>query len=294
MHRSSPSTLPRLTLFGIPKPFVGEADWIQRNAVESWRRLGDRVEVVLLGDDAGVAETSVELGVRHLGGLAVNEHGTPLLGSAWRRVQENSSGEILIYCNCDVILLPELVEALDRLSVTPEWDGFVAIGRRTDLRLTGPLDWEDADPRTDLRERAAREGTPGPVVCKEFFAFPRATFPEIPEFAVGRGNWDNWMVADARRRSIPVVRIDQVAPIIHQTHDYAHLRRGNRRAAYVTGAEARENERLGGGKHLVAGSSATWELSAADLRRKRGGAWCSDFWLDLPRFLRLLGDLMAR
>ncbi|NBC18953.1 MAG: hypothetical protein GVY18_16755, partial [Bacteroidetes bacterium] len=52
-----------LTLFTIPKPFAGHIGVIQRNALESWRRLDSDVEIILCGDDAGVAKTADALGV---------------------------------------------------------------------------------------------------------------------------------------------------------------------------------------------------------------------------------------
>ena len=43
-----------LTLFSVPKPFVGEIGEIQRRALESWTALAG-VQVVLLGDEEGAA-----------------------------------------------------------------------------------------------------------------------------------------------------------------------------------------------------------------------------------------------
>ncbi len=44
-----------LTLFSIPKAFDGHLGTIQRNAVRSWTSLGPGVQVVLVGDEPGVA-----------------------------------------------------------------------------------------------------------------------------------------------------------------------------------------------------------------------------------------------
>ena len=48
-----------LTLFSIPKPFVGSVGEAQRVALQSWSSL-DGVQVVLLGDELGVAEAAEE------------------------------------------------------------------------------------------------------------------------------------------------------------------------------------------------------------------------------------------
>ena len=35
-----------LTIFSTPKPFAGQIEMIQRNAIESWKRLDANVEIV--------------------------------------------------------------------------------------------------------------------------------------------------------------------------------------------------------------------------------------------------------
>ena len=47
-------------------------DVIQRNAIRSWLSLGARVEVLLVGDEAGMANRGVEYGVPQLAGVARN------------------------------------------------------------------------------------------------------------------------------------------------------------------------------------------------------------------------------
>jgi len=57
-----------LTIFSTPKPFLGHIDVIQRNALQSWKRLHPDVEIILFGDDNGAAEVCRDRGgegVRH-------------------------------------------------------------------------------------------------------------------------------------------------------------------------------------------------------------------------------------
>ena len=39
---------------------------IQRNAILSWKNLGDEVEIVLLGDEDGLGEFAAENGIKHI------------------------------------------------------------------------------------------------------------------------------------------------------------------------------------------------------------------------------------
>ena len=61
---------PTLTIFAAPKAFVGAAATSQHNAVWSWTQLGPDVEVILLGEEDGIAEASRELGARHVAHLS--------------------------------------------------------------------------------------------------------------------------------------------------------------------------------------------------------------------------------
>ena len=67
--------MPLITLFSAPKPFTNpHIAMIQRNAIKSWTLLPD-VEVILLGEEEGLAEAAQELGVKHMPHVASNRNG---------------------------------------------------------------------------------------------------------------------------------------------------------------------------------------------------------------------------
>ena len=100
------SATPSITIFTLPKPFDDpHIACIQRNAIASWQALGESVEVILIGDEAGIAETADELGTIHVGHVQRNEHGTPLVSDAFNIALASSQAEVLVFCNADVILL---------------------------------------------------------------------------------------------------------------------------------------------------------------------------------------------
>lgn len=283
----------KLTLFTVPKPFGGATDVIQRNAIESWKQLAPAMDVLVLGDEPGIAETAAEMGVRHVPGLKRNLSGTPLLSSAFQMAHEHSATPLLMYCNCDVILEPSFLDAIECVVRSPVGESFVAFGRRLDV----PVDWEiqfnQPGDRNRLRETVATLARRAPVVCKEYFVFPRTLFSAIPDFAVGRGNWDNWMVWHPRSQGVPVVDLSDRVQVIHQAHDYQHLR-DSRQVSYVTGPEAKENQRLAGGRHMISGCSGTWRLSENSVERVRWPGLNWNFWRDLPRFAGLIAELFLK
>ena len=47
-----------LTIFSIPKPFIGHVGVIQMNALRSWTFLDPKCEIVIFGDEPGIAEAA--------------------------------------------------------------------------------------------------------------------------------------------------------------------------------------------------------------------------------------------
>ena len=85
-----------ISIFTIPKAFKGHNNVIQRNGVQSWMQIKPECEIILFGDDEGVAETAYEFGVKHVPSVEKNEFGTPLLSSAFSKVQEIALNDILM------------------------------------------------------------------------------------------------------------------------------------------------------------------------------------------------------
>ena len=278
----------RLTIFAIPKKFEGHVGVIQRNAIRSWAQLQPHVDIILFGqDDPELDRIAAEVDARCVP-LRMNEHGTPILADAFSYVHENSNCPVKCYANCDIVFGTELLEATERLR-DAELGSFLGIGQRSTLQVTSEYQPDEADRFEQLIQQAAESGELDSVVCKDYFLYSEGLYSEIPGFLVGRGNWDNWMVANAKSNGVPVVDLTAQLTAVHQHHDYTHVT-GGRRKAYVSGVEAKENQALAGGRNLIRGSTATWELSEKGAKRRRLP------WLgmvtDLPKFVTLLRNLL--
>ena len=278
----------RIAIFTLPKPFTDpHIKLIQTNAIRSWSALGSDVDVILMGDDDGIDVAAKELDVRHHSSIRTNQQGTPILSDAFRAVAELSAAEILIYCNCDVILLKDILASLELVQSHKAVESFVAFGRRVDLDVTTPIDFSDRSEITSLLDDVEKRGSLAPVVCKEYFAFTRDQFRDIPNFAVGRGNWDNWMLASAKSIGVPVIDFSAMVKAVHQSHDYSHVKK-SRLQVYVSGEEAKQNQKLAGGRNVIDGSTGTWLLTKEGLQKKRMSWVNKSFWADLPRFLKMV------
>jgi hypothetical protein len=237
--------MPLITLFSAPKPFTDpHIVTIQRNAIKSWTLLPD-VEVILLGEETGLAETSRELGVKHISSVARNTNGTPLISSMFQLARENSNSELLCIINADIILMTSFVEAAKQ--VVKLKDNFVLLSQRWDLDVTQPIEFTDGW-QDRLSSIVNRQGTLHRPAGSDFFLFPPPSFREVPDFAIGRAGWDNWMIYKARSENWPVIDGTPSIMIVHQNHDYSHLPGGK---PHYEHPDTNENIRLAGGTAAV-------------------------------------------
>ncbi len=272
------SPTPLLTIFTAPKPFTNpHIATIQRNAIQSWLHLGPEVEVLLLGDETGMAEVAAEFGVCQLAQVARNEAGTPLVSSMFELARQHSSSPLLACVNADILLMPDFVfSAMDAARQAKQ---FLMVGQRWDLDVQEPVEFTPGWPER-LRLRARTQGKLHRASGSDYFIFPRDCFSEMPAFAIGRAGWDNWMIYAGRRSGWPVVDATPSIMIVHQNHDYSHLPGGQ---PHYRHPETFENVRLAGGKRVI------FELSDVNRQLANGrlqavpGSW-KKFWREVEIF----------
>ncbi len=265
-----------LTVFTSPKPFThsDHINMIQRNTLHALAHLGPEVEVLLIGDEEGMAEAAADCGVRHVPGVARNRYGTPLVSSIFELARRNSSSPLLACINADNLILPDFVEAARRTYELSKQ--FVIVGQRWDIDILQPLEFSsgwDERLKADIRQRGSLR-TPG---CSDYFVFPRDFYADIHPFALGRSGWDNWMIYWARRQKWPVVDVTPSITMGHQNHDYSHLPQN--KPPYRL-PESQENIRMGGGRRTIFGvGDASHQL--VDGRLKRYPLSWSKFWREV-------------
>jgi len=234
--------MPFITLFSAPKPFTDpHIAMIQRNAIKSWTLLPD-VEVILLGEETGLAETAKELGVKHIPNVVRNESGVPLISSMFQLACENSNSDLLCIINADMILMPDFVEAAKKVKGLKS--KFVLLSQRWDYDSTQPLDFS-TDWEQELRNTVRSSGSLHRPAGSDFFLFPKSCYTDIPDFTIGRAGWDNWMIYKARKENWAVIDCTPSIMIVHQNHDYSHLPDGK---PHYEHPETNENVRLAGGQ----------------------------------------------
>ncbi len=270
--------MPELTLFTAPKPFTDpHISVIQRNMLLNWKALGSQVEVVVIGDEPGIAAQCRELGIRHLPDVRCNARGTPLISSIFALAREVNNSPILAYANADILFMPDLLDALRLLENIK--NGFLGVGQRWDLDIKTPMDFSAgwAHALHDLiQDKGKLHGQTG----SDYFIYPRSCFESLPDFAVGRAGWDNWMIYRARWAGWPVIDLTGAVTIVHQNHDYGHLPGG---VAHYRQPETDVNVRIGGGRRTIFTlQDATHCVEGGELQRKRL-SW-RGFWREVEIF----------
>jgi hypothetical protein len=210
-----------ITIFSIPKPFVGHTGIIQENALRSWRAISDK-EIILFGNEEGTEEAAEEFGCLHVKDISLSEYGTPYLDEVFKRARELSNGKYLCYVNSDIILYDEIWEAVKAVP----FKEFLMTGQRWDITITTATFPNHAGILNYIMNHHTLQNFPG----MDYFIFPKDMAIPMPPFIVGRRGWDNWLVYNIRSRGIPMIDATDTIHAIHQNHEYKHIpkNKGNR------------------------------------------------------------------
>ena len=232
-----------LTLFSIPKPFIGKIECIQKNAIESWVKQIPEAKIILLGDESGVASFCRELGLTHLPNIEMHKFGTPYLHSAFYQAEQIAEGETLGFINTDIVFLSNPAIILKKIS--SQYQNFLAIGERTDLDVSHPLTYYGKSWESKLHQEAQEKGVRHGEMGIDYFFYQKGLFRNMPPFLVGRPGYDHWMIGHALFNSAKVIDVSADFEVIHQNHErsYASLGRSkiDSQPYYQQGIEAEHN-----------------------------------------------------
>jgi hypothetical protein len=265
-----------LTIFSTPKPFTDpHIATIQRNAIQSWLNLGADVDVLLVGEEAGLDEVASEYDLQVIKNVERNASGTPLVSSIFSTARNASSSPFLVYVNADIILMRDLAQSIEKITSSLKgnreeqgkanaYSPFLLIGQRWDLDVREILDFSN-DWEERIRKDVKRRGVLHRPAGSDYFLFPRPAFQEMPDFAIGRAGWDNWMIYHARKQGWPVIDGTADVMIVHQNHDYGHLPGGK---PHYDLEESQQNKDMAGGKkHMYMVLDANYQLVDGKLRK---------------------------
>ncbi len=236
--------MPQITFFTTAKPFKGNFDLIQRNALRSWQRLTPSPQILILGDEFGTDEIAKEIGATHIPLVERNEFGTPLLSSLFELGQSHAVNDLVCYSNSDLIFTDDFTFAVE--SVFSQLPNTLFFSQRYDISLEHPINFEDPLWQQKIRTEAINNNHPEKLQgLSDYFVFAKGALKNLPHMAIGRTAFDNWIFYQARRQKMNVVNATESVLVIHSRHDYSHHPSGWE--GVWRGKEARENKTLSKG-----------------------------------------------
>ncbi|GBC70050.1 hypothetical protein HRbin01_01758 [archaeon HR01] len=255
-----------ISIFSTFKPFRGHNRVIQLNALRSWLRFCPPCEVIALGDDEGVAEVAKEHGIKHIPELEKNEFGTPLLSSIVKQINRAASHDIICYVNGDIIILGDLVETVQY--VIGRFNNFLITADRYSIPMIDIIDFRNPTWQIQLRNLAKGNLEQGP----DIFIFRKGFVQKTPPLAVGRGLWSRFFVYTAYKNRIPYIDATERLFLVHQQHDYAHIKSAshiapkNKTIKKFSKENASNRKLMGRAKFFLPGYYG-WVLSSEGLKR---------------------------
>lgn len=213
-----------ITFFTIVRPFRGEFDALQRQAIASWHAAVPGSEILLFGDRDGVEKAARGLGARHIPGITTNDQGTELVSAAFACAEREARHDWLCEVSADVILSAEIAWIV---RVLMDYEHPLVVGQRWDVDPDGAPDSAVLHPPSAV----------------DYFLYRRDTFGEIPPFAVGRRVYDNWIIwAALERWGMTVIDATADLTAIHVNHGYPDWENGQQ--GLLVSDERAENLRL--------------------------------------------------
>jgi hypothetical protein len=218
-----------LTLLSSFKAFKDNAAFIQNNSLTNWRNLGNNVEIIIYGNGEGVADSCSKFGAKHAPDIECSPNGLPLFTAIAAHAQAHAKFDTQVYLNGDILLPPDFASVATSIKL----EKYLAVGRKINL-LQGAT--YDAFPRDWLRQLKdlhqaglVQHADPG---WMDYFVFPRGLWKDLKPLVIGRGRYDCALVAHCLRYDIPLVDTTHDLFVLHQYHEYNHVKGGDQMVRY--------------------------------------------------------------
>ena len=197
-----------ITFYTSPRNFEPPYDVWQDNAIRSWLALKPTPQVVLIGD----RETAVEakrLGVQ----FGESDGDLPSVRHIIRAGEQRAGYPVICFLNADNVLLPTFYA--DIAPVVWQYERFMCIGRRTNLDVDGSID----STSPEFAIQVEQHGTPGGWTGLDYFIYRGFSLADgMPDFKIGRGFYDNWLVRRILWGAIPLIDITGALTVVHENH----------------------------------------------------------------------------
>lgn len=203
----------KLTIFSTPKPFEGETETNQLNAIGSWKRLPSGPDIILFGCSQEWAD---KLGVHCSSRFRCSDMGTPIIGDMFDAAQNMAQSDVLMYTNSDMMYTGDLIRGIQ--AANARFSEFLMLGKRWDIEQRELIDFDSQKWETALQNKVRHEGQLHERTGMDYFVFVRPLHIEWRPLYVGRPGWDGFLVISALRAGLPVIDATKTVTAIHLNH----------------------------------------------------------------------------
>jgi hypothetical protein len=189
---------------------------VHNNTITNWSTLMPRVNLVLFTNDSSLSSYVKDRGwtsypiIRHAAG------GSPILKSMFEKVLKNFNSTFYGYANSDNLFDSSLLETLTTIynefgNKTPV---FIS-GRRTNVDF---LSMKEAISYGNIRNAVKTRGILFGTDAEDYFITNKLfDWSIVPDLAIGRRAYDNWLVLHARAVGAITIDTSRTLLAVHQT-----------------------------------------------------------------------------
>ena len=207
-----------ITIFATPKNFKGIFNIIQNNALNSWRALSPEIQIIIFGDSKGSEEAADEINGEYIPDVRSSPRGVPYLSDLFYQAEKISKYPILVFINADIILPENFLAPIP--IIERRFKKFLMVGHRWNINLMDIVNFNDQKESEIFWKDAQKKSIKHACTGIDYFVFRKNSFTNLPDFAIGRPGFDNWILWNARRHFIPLIDVSNEVMALHQNHDY--------------------------------------------------------------------------
>ncbi|QQE10457.1 hypothetical protein JD969_13210 [Planctomycetota bacterium] len=199
-----------ITLFTLPRAYLGQDAIVQENAIRSWRRLGYTIH--LMGNEYGVFETAIESAQQYTPELAASKNGKVLLNAAFEVAAERAKTPYIAYLNPNIVLTQPIdVEVVGLPS------DFVGVGRHWDITVDFLVDFQNKKHLNNFRRHILKSGALHSASDLSYVIMPRdSVLKKLNDVEVHQAGWGNVVVDMAWKLGLPIVELTACFHAINQ------------------------------------------------------------------------------
>ncbi|OGK06129.1 MAG: hypothetical protein A2W80_15130 [Candidatus Riflebacteria bacterium GWC2_50_8] len=140
-----------------------------------------------------------------------------MVESLFEKAQKAATHRFLCYVNADIILLNDMMEAVNFLNKLSQ--PFLGVGQRKDVEVSAEFLRRFASGQENaIREYVDSHGILAGLEAMDYFIFPRGFYRGLEPYLIGRMIWDWRLVQYALEKKALVIDLTDAVTAIHQNH----------------------------------------------------------------------------